>query len=48
MCVEEHGNDNDFIVMTIDLRNVFNLVSGQALLVECREHFSELFQWAAW
>ena len=47
MCVEEHGNDNDFIVMKIDLRNAFNLVSCQALLEECREHFSELFRWAA-
>ena len=39
MCVEEHGNDNDFVVMKIDLRNAFNLVSRQALLEECREHF---------
>ena len=35
MCVEEHGNDNDFVVMKIDLRNAFNLVSRQALLEEC-------------
>lgn len=48
MCVEEHGNENDFVVMKIDLRNAFNLVSRQALLEECREHFLELFQWAAW
>ena len=33
--------------MKIDLRNAFNLVSRQALLDECRAHFSELFQWAA-
>ena len=48
MCVEEHGNDNDSVVMKIDFRNAFNLVSRQALLEECREHFYELFQWAAW
>lgn len=47
-CVEEHRNENDFIMMKIDLRNAFNLVSRQALLNECRAHFSELFQWAAW
>ena len=33
--------------MKIDLRNAFNFVSRQALLDECRAHFSELFQWAA-
>ena len=46
--MEEHGNDNDFVVMKIDLQNAFNHVSRQALLDESREHFSELFQWAAW
>ena len=40
-------NANDFVVMKIDLQNAFNLVSRQALLDECRVHFSELFQWAA-
>ena len=40
-------NDKDFVVMKIDLRNAFNLVSRQALLDECRAHFSEIFQWAA-
>ena len=47
ICIEEHVNDKDFVVMKIDLRNAFNLVSRQALLDECRAHFSEIFQWAA-
>ena len=34
--------------MKIDVRNAFNLVSRQALLDECRAHFPELLQWAAW
>ena len=45
VCVEEHGNDNDFVVMKIDLWDAFNLVPCQDLLQECIEHFSELFQW---
>ena len=47
ICIEEHVNDKDFVVMKIDLRNAFNLVSRQALLDDCRAHFSEIFQWAA-
>ena len=31
-CIEEHQNEHDFVVMKIDLRNAFNLVSRQALL----------------
>ena len=47
-CIEEHQNEHDFVVMKIDLRNAFNLVSCQALLDECSAHFPELLQWAAW
>ena len=32
MCVEEHGNENDFVVMKIDLRNAFNRVSRKLSL----------------
>ena len=49
ICIEEHVNDNDFVVMKIDLQNAFNLVSRQARqapLDKCRARFSELFQWA--
>ena len=28
-CVEAHSNDYDFVVLKIDLRNAFNLVSRQ-------------------
>ena len=31
-CVEAHSNDDDFVVLKIDLRNAFNLVSRQAFL----------------
>ena len=34
-CVEEYGNEDDFVVCKIDLRNAFNLVSRQVLLDEC-------------
>eukprot|EP00731_Ephydatia_muelleri_P004035 Em0002g211a len=47
-CIEEHQNEQDFVMMKIDLRNAFNLVSRQALLDECSAHFPELLQWAAW
>ncbi|KAL5502816.1 hypothetical protein EMCRGX_G009650 [Ephydatia muelleri] len=46
--MEDHQNEQDFVVMKIDLRNAFNLVSRQALLDECSAHFPELLQWAAW
>ena len=38
-CVEAHCNDEDFVVLKIDLRNAFNLVSRQAFLDECAAHF---------
>eukprot|EP00731_Ephydatia_muelleri_P002044 Em0001g2044a len=47
-CIEEHQNEQDFVVMKIDLRNAFNFVSSQAILDECSAHFPELLQWAAW
>ena len=47
-CIEEHQNEQNFVVMKIDLCNAFNLVSRQALLDECSAHFPELLQWAAW
>ena len=47
-CVEEHWNKQDFVVMKVDLHNVFNLVSRQPLLDECSIHFPEFLQWAAW
>ena len=35
------------IVLKIDMRNAFNLVSRQALLW-CEKHFPKLFSWVSW
>ena len=42
-CVEDHGNDNDFVMMMIDLRNALTPSPPE----ECRAYYPELFQWAA-
>ena len=34
-CIEEHWEEEDFVVLKIDMCNAFNLVSRQALLDEC-------------
>ena len=47
-CVEEHWNDTEFVVPKVDLKNAFNLVSHQALLIEVKNHFPELLPWACW
>ena len=38
-CLVEHWNSDDFVVLKIDMKNVFNLVSRQALLDECATFF---------
>ena len=38
-CVEDHWLDNDFAVIKIDMKNAFNLVSREALLLECFQNF---------
>ena len=35
-CIEDHGDDEDFVVLKVDMRNAFNLVSRQAILDEMR------------
>ena len=47
-CVEEHWYDTEFVVLKVDLKNAFNLVSRQALLIEVKNHFPELLPWACW
>ena len=47
-CVEDHWLDNDFAVIKIDMKNAFNLVSREALLLECSNFFPELLPWATW
>ena len=39
----------DFVVLTVDMRNTYNLVScRQAILYECASFFPELLPWALW
>ena len=34
-CIEEHWMDKDFVVLKVDMRNAFNMVSRQVFLDEC-------------
>ena len=47
-CIEQHWSENDFGVLKVDMTNVFNLVSRQAILSECAKHFPELLPWVSW
>ena len=47
-CIEDHWKDKDFITCMLDLRNAFNIVSRQAILEECANHFPELLPWVSW
>ena len=38
-CIEEHWMDEDFVVLKVDMRNAFNIVSRQAVLDECATFF---------
>ncbi|KAL5510481.1 hypothetical protein EMCRGX_G006034 [Ephydatia muelleri] len=47
-CVEKFWNDRDFSVMKVDFKNAFILVSRDAVLQECANHFPDLLPWVAW
>eukprot|EP00731_Ephydatia_muelleri_P005262 Em0002g1438a len=47
-CIEQHWLENDFVVLKVELKNAFNMVSRQAVLNECGKHFPELLPWASW
>ena len=47
-CIENHWLDDDFIVLKVDMKNAFNMVSCQALFSECSTHFPELLPRASW
>ena len=47
-CVEDHWLDNDFAVIKIDMKNAINLISREALFLECSNFFPELLPWAMW
>ena len=40
--------DEDFVVLKVDMKNVFNMVSRQAVLDECATFFPELLPWVSW
>ena len=42
-CIENHWDDEDFVVLKIDMRNAFNLVSRYALLQECATFFLNFY-----
>ena len=46
--VEKFWNERDFSVMKVDFKNAFNLVSRDAVLQECANHFPDLLPWVAW
>ena len=41
-CIEEHWMDEDFVVLKVDMWNVFDMVSRQAVLDEWAAIFPEL------
>ena len=43
-CIEDHWDDEDFVVLKVDMNNSFNFVSRQAILDEFAS-FPELFAW---
>ena len=47
-CIEDHWDDEDFVVLQVDMKNTFNLVSRQVILDECASFFPELLPWASW
>ena len=47
-CIDEHWMDKDFVVLKVDMRNAFNIVSRQAVLDECATFFPELLPWVSW
>eukprot|EP00731_Ephydatia_muelleri_P021996 Em0014g587a len=47
-CIEEHWMDEDFVVLKVDMRNAFNIVSRQAVLDECATLIPELLPWVSW
>ena len=47
-CIEDHCSDKHFVVLKVDMTNAFNLVSRQAFLDDCAQHFPELLAWTSW
>ena len=47
-CIENHWLDGDFVVLKVDMKNAFNMISRPALLSECSTNFPGLLPWASW
>ena len=47
-CVNKYWLDDDFVVLKVDMKNAFYMVSRGAILSECSKHFPELLPWASW
>ncbi|KAL5482271.1 hypothetical protein EMCRGX_G022577 [Ephydatia muelleri] len=47
-CIKDHCSDKDIVVLKVDMTNAFNLVSRQAVLDNCAQHFSEFLAWTSW
>ena len=47
-CIDDHWDDDDFVVFKVDMRNAFNMVSRQAILNECATFFPEILPWVVW
>eukprot|EP00731_Ephydatia_muelleri_P033215 Em0026g35a len=47
-CVNKYWLDDDFVVLKVDMKNAFNMVSREAILSECSKHFPELLPWSTW
>ena len=40
--------DKDFVVLKVDMKNPFNMVSRQVVLDECATFFPKLLPWVSW
>ncbi|KAL5481702.1 hypothetical protein EMCRGX_G021929 [Ephydatia muelleri] len=47
-CIDDHWDDDDFVVFKVDMLNAFNMVSRQAILDECATFFPEILPWVVW
>ena len=47
-CIDDHWDDDEFVVFKVDMRNAFNMVSRQAILDECATFFPEILPWVVW
>ena len=47
-CIEDNWLSDDFVVFKVDMSNVFNMVSRQAVIDECATFLPELLPWVSW